>query len=95
MVQANRSVLGIRLHIDVDDRKVVYHTECLDCIVPLTYQPVRIYRTFGLAPVKRLSIDRKGIVRQNAFLGHIPAGIPLKILLVGRSVPVASLLVCV
>ena len=73
LVQTHRNCLGIRFHTDVDDRKIVYQTECLDRIVPLSNQSVGIYYAFCLASVKWLSVKIDGVVRQDALLCNVPS----------------------
>ena len=62
MVEADRCHLCICLEIDVYDRKIVDHAECLDCIVPFAHKSVRIYGTLCISSVEGLSVKVDGVV---------------------------------
>ena len=95
VVKTDGCICTFSLDCDMQYRKVIGHAECLDCIVPSADNAVRVYCTFCLASVQRFAINGYRIVRQYAFLGNVPSGVPLKLFLVCSSVPVSGFLVSV
>ena len=82
------------IYSDAQNGAVVHHRQRLDGIRPAALQAVGIDADLRIAAQQGRAVHRQRIVRQDAALGLVPAGIPVRgLVLMCASVPVARLLV--